>query len=186
MYSPTQQYYNLNNQMYCFNNYYPQPVEQERRMSYTEYLSSSNSSQGSFSDYEQSPVNISKDYFPHHQVIAGQSLAAEKFFVPSMMLPQQFYYPMMDMSPTPSMTSSPIISPMVEEIKQVKKQKKRNVCVKQKKQKEQEENTERNFPCHHEDCGKVFRRSEHLKRHIRSIHTREKRKSFVIGWLLSE
>ncbi|KAI8078167.1 uncharacterized protein B0P05DRAFT_439067, partial [Gilbertella persicaria] len=30
------------------------------------------------------------------------------------------------------------------------------------------------FPCDYEDCGKVFRRSEHLKRHIKSIHTREK------------
>ncbi|OZJ02521.1 hypothetical protein BZG36_04260 [Bifiguratus adelaidae] len=30
------------------------------------------------------------------------------------------------------------------------------------------------FVCKMEDCGKVFKRSEHLKRHIRSIHTREK------------
>lgn len=35
------------------------------------------------------------------------------------------------------------------------------------------------FKCHHDDCGKVFKRSEHLKRHIRSIHTMEKRKCFV-------
>ncbi|ORZ08428.1 hypothetical protein BCR42DRAFT_455605 [Absidia repens] len=33
------------------------------------------------------------------------------------------------------------------------------------------------FTCKHDDCGKVFKRSEHLKRHIRSIHTLEKRKS---------
>jgi hypothetical protein len=33
------------------------------------------------------------------------------------------------------------------------------------------------FTCKHEDCGKIFKRSEHLKRHIRSIHTLEKRKS---------
>lgn len=32
------------------------------------------------------------------------------------------------------------------------------------------------FTCNHDDCGKVFKRSEHLKRHIRSIHTLEKRK----------
>lgn len=34
----------------------------------------------------------------------------------------------------------------------------------------------KNFPCLHDNCGKVFKRSEHLKRHVRSIHTREKRK----------
>lgn len=32
------------------------------------------------------------------------------------------------------------------------------------------------FTCTHDDCGKIFKRSEHLKRHIRSIHTLEKRK----------
>jgi uncharacterized Zn-finger protein len=32
------------------------------------------------------------------------------------------------------------------------------------------------FICKDEGCGKVFKRSEHLKRHIRSIHTLEKRK----------
>ncbi|GJJ68204.1 hypothetical protein EMPS_00550 [Entomortierella parvispora] len=30
------------------------------------------------------------------------------------------------------------------------------------------------FTCRSEDCGKVFKRSEHLKRHVRSIHTMEK------------
>ncbi|KAG0238650.1 hypothetical protein BGW41_008124 [Actinomortierella wolfii] len=30
------------------------------------------------------------------------------------------------------------------------------------------------FTCRFEDCGKVFKRSEHLKRHVRSIHTLEK------------
>ncbi|KAG1446820.1 hypothetical protein G6F56_009455 [Rhizopus delemar] len=30
------------------------------------------------------------------------------------------------------------------------------------------------FHCRTEGCGKVFKRSEHLKRHIRSIHTLEK------------
>ncbi|GAA5805148.1 hypothetical protein HPULCUR_010661 [Helicostylum pulchrum] len=34
----------------------------------------------------------------------------------------------------------------------------------------------RMFGCKTEGCGKVFKRSEHLKRHIRSIHTMEKRK----------
>ncbi|KAF9930227.1 hypothetical protein BGZ67_005903 [Mortierella alpina] len=30
------------------------------------------------------------------------------------------------------------------------------------------------FTCHFDDCGKIFKRSEHLKRHVRSIHTQEK------------
>ncbi|KAF8976620.1 zf-C2H2 Zinc finger, C2H2 type [Entomortierella lignicola] len=30
------------------------------------------------------------------------------------------------------------------------------------------------FTCRVDDCGKVFKRSEHLKRHVRSIHTLEK------------
>ncbi|KAI8329723.1 hypothetical protein BC941DRAFT_331332, partial [Chlamydoabsidia padenii] len=32
----------------------------------------------------------------------------------------------------------------------------------------------KNFECTEGDCQKVFKRSEHLKRHIRSIHTKEK------------
>ncbi|SAL95278.1 hypothetical protein [Absidia glauca] len=34
----------------------------------------------------------------------------------------------------------------------------------------------KNFECTEGDCQKVFKRSEHLKRHVRSIHTKEKRK----------
>ncbi|KAK5816515.1 hypothetical protein F5H01DRAFT_341026 [Linnemannia elongata] len=30
------------------------------------------------------------------------------------------------------------------------------------------------FTCHIDDCGKLFKRSEHLKRHVRSVHTLEK------------
>ncbi|PHZ10650.1 uncharacterized protein RHIMIDRAFT_191314, partial [Rhizopus microsporus ATCC 52813] len=30
------------------------------------------------------------------------------------------------------------------------------------------------FACEYKDCGKVFGRQEHVKRHIRSIHTKEK------------
>ncbi|KAI8997685.1 hypothetical protein BDB01DRAFT_713925 [Pilobolus umbonatus] len=30
------------------------------------------------------------------------------------------------------------------------------------------------FKCDHDNCGKAFKRSEHLKRHVRSIHTLEK------------
>lgn len=33
------------------------------------------------------------------------------------------------------------------------------------------------YVCKVQDCGKCFSRGEHLKRHIRSIHTHEKRKS---------
>lgn len=34
------------------------------------------------------------------------------------------------------------------------------------------------YVCKVEDCGKCFSRGEHLKRHIRSIHTHEKREHF--------
>ncbi|KAJ9063144.1 hypothetical protein DSO57_1003276 [Entomophthora muscae] len=34
--------------------------------------------------------------------------------------------------------------------------------------------TTRHFMCSMKDCNKVFKRSEHLKRHVRSIHTLEK------------
>lgn len=37
----------------------------------------------------------------------------------------------------------------------------------------------RMFTCKADGCGKVFKRSEHLKRHIRSIHTLEKRKCYL-------
>ncbi|KAI8985934.1 hypothetical protein BDB01DRAFT_687926, partial [Pilobolus umbonatus] len=30
------------------------------------------------------------------------------------------------------------------------------------------------FTCTLDNCGKIFRRAEHLKRHSRSIHTKEK------------
>ncbi|KAF9946785.1 hypothetical protein BGZ70_003027 [Mortierella alpina] len=32
----------------------------------------------------------------------------------------------------------------------------------------------RMFTCIYDDCGKLFKRSEHLKRHVRSVHTLEK------------
>lgn len=41
-------------------------------------------------------------------------------------------------------------------------------------------NGARMFTCTADGCGKMFKRSEHLKRHIRSIHTLEKRKFHVI------
>ena len=40
----------------------------------------------------------------------------------------------------------------------------------------------RMYLCDVEGCGKCFARGEHLKRHVRSIHTYEKRKlSFFLG-----
>jgi uncharacterized Zn-finger protein len=36
----------------------------------------------------------------------------------------------------------------------------------------------RMYLCDVEGCGKCFARGEHLKRHVRSIHTYEKRKAF--------
>ncbi|ORZ12158.1 hypothetical protein BCR41DRAFT_307956 [Lobosporangium transversale] len=32
----------------------------------------------------------------------------------------------------------------------------------------------REFTCPMESCGRLFKRSEHLKRHIRSVHTQDK------------
>jgi hypothetical protein len=43
----------------------------------------------------------------------------------------------------------------------------------------------KNFECTEGDCQKVFKRSEHLKRHIRSIHTKEKRKYKANPWYQS-
>lgn len=40
--------------------------------------------------------------------------------------------------------------------------------------------TNRTYRCEVEECGKCFVRGEHLKRHIRSIHTNEKRERFVV------
>lgn len=37
----------------------------------------------------------------------------------------------------------------------------------------------RTYMCKVKDCGKCFARGEHLKRHVRSIHTNEKRKYFL-------
>ncbi|KAK3806399.1 MAG: hypothetical protein J3Q66DRAFT_290257 [Benniella sp.] len=34
--------------------------------------------------------------------------------------------------------------------------------------------TSRVFTCNLDECGKLFKRSEHLKRHVRSVHTLEK------------
>ncbi|KAI9487771.1 MAG: hypothetical protein EXX96DRAFT_466150, partial [Benjaminiella poitrasii] len=37
-----------------------------------------------------------------------------------------------------------------------------------------ENQEEKKFQCEYKGCGKIFKRSEHLKRHITSIHTKIK------------
>jgi hypothetical protein len=44
------------------------------------------------------------------------------------------------------------------------------------------EGGKRTFKCEVEGCGKCFVRGEHLKRHIRSIHTYDKRTSLLSSW----
>jgi uncharacterized Zn-finger protein len=41
----------------------------------------------------------------------------------------------------------------------------------------------RTYTCDVDGCGKLFARGEHLKRHVRSIHTYEKRQSFDVFFL---
>jgi hypothetical protein len=48
-----------------------------------------------------------------------------------------------------------------------------------------EETSKRLHVCNVEGCGKCFHRGEHLKRHIRSIHTHEKRESTACSSLSS-
>lgn len=48
---------------------------------------------------------------------------------------------------------------------------------KKKNNKQQEDDDEKQFKCTIEDCGKVFKRAEHLKRHVKSIHDRIKGKT---------
>ena len=42
---------------------------------------------------------------------------------------------------------------------------------------------QRMYMCKVAGCGKCFARGEHLKRHVRSIHTNEKRESLTLAWL---
>ena len=46
-----------------------------------------------------------------------------------------------------------------------------------------DESGSRSYVCDISGCGKCFVRGEHLKRHVRSIHTNDKRK-FFISWML--
>ena len=56
-----------------------------------------------------------------------------------------------------------------------KKSRGRRVPTKPAPDKEGVQKATRIYVCKVEDCGKCFNRGEHLKRHIRSIHTHEKR-----------
>lgn len=159
-------------------NYYPE--SDNRRMSYSDYLSSSSSSsQGSFSDYESSPLTGTEEYYP---VVAGQP----KFYYQQEVYPfvqQQQpgapmgYYPSYDClidHLMPAVASPP---PVVK-TETSGKQRIHHSRVKRSLISSSKNQDDKNFPCHHDDCGKVFKRSEHLKRHVRSIHTREKRKLY--------
>ncbi|KAK3847263.1 MAG: hypothetical protein J3R72DRAFT_188646 [Linnemannia gamsii] len=50
-------------------------------------------------------------------------------------------------------------------------------AIKQRRASLSPDTPSRVFNCNIDDCGKLFKRSEHLKRHVRSVHTLEKRKS---------
>ncbi|GAA5812400.1 hypothetical protein MFLAVUS_005852 [Mucor flavus] len=186
-------------------NYYPQ-VDNSRRISYSDYLSCSASSQGSFSDYDSSPLNGTEEYQP---IAAGQQ---QKTYYPFeqqqqpgahmlnyypyeclmeyqkqqdlqhlMMMPSPIYneYDLISTlsSPSCSTTTSCHTSPVIEqEIITSAGSKKKSTRVKRYAAAASVTNQDqaKNFPCLHDNCGKVFKRSEHLKRHVRSIHTREK------------
>ena len=217
MYSPPA--FNTHSPVYQSIGYYPSMVEdrrlsyptliedrrlsyhtmmEDRPASYCEYLSSS--SQASFSDYEQSPVNVPEEY---HTSVAGQQQYTpppQKYIVPSMnynhLMPSTGYYAQYDYvptfhheynqysnfsSPSPSTTtSSPVMSHQQEQLCGKKKTTTRaNKKIMTTKKQPYPDTSNKLFECEHQDCGKVFKRSEHLKRHNRSIHTREKRKCVV-------
>lgn len=62
-----------------------------------------------------------------------------------------------------------------------KKSRGRRVPTKTIAEKDGTQKETRLYVCDVEDCGKCFHRGEHLKRHIRSIHTHEKRGSHYIS-----
>ncbi|KZT42703.1 hypothetical protein SISSUDRAFT_979905 [Sistotremastrum suecicum HHB10207 ss-3] len=56
----------------------------------------------------------------------------------------------------------------------IKKSRGRRVPTRTVSDSEETRPTSRNYVCEVKQCGKRFSRGEHLKRHIRSIHTNEK------------
>ncbi|GAA5799334.1 hypothetical protein HPULCUR_004748 [Helicostylum pulchrum] len=196
-------------------------VDNSRRMSYSDYLSCSASSQGSFSDYESSPPlngttteeyqpiaagQQQKFYYPFEQQTQPQPLQQQpgahmldyyryeclveyqkqQDFQHLMMMPSPIYneYDLISTlsSPSCSTTTSCHTSPVLEQEtiptittgggkKKSATRVKRNAAAASVTTNQDQA---KNFPCLHDNCGKVFKRSEHLKRHVRSIHTREK------------
>ncbi|KAI8330955.1 hypothetical protein EDC96DRAFT_527896 [Choanephora cucurbitarum] len=160
--------------------------QQMRRMSHEDcaYLSSD----ASFSSQENSPLNGNLDYYPSMINYGHMSFPqpTEKMY-PVMYLasqssniwaPSMYQNYMVDplpvvssqrMTPSLSSTSSNIsLDQQTDKKKTIKKMRKRPEVTHS-----HAEGTKQ-FSCDYENCGKVFRRSEHLKRHIKSIHTREK------------
>ncbi|CAO3629874.1 unnamed protein product [Mucor hiemalis] len=138
------------------------------------------------------PFDCVMDYHNQHMMFKQHQL--EPVYDSMYNHQQQYQHHASDASsPTPSSTStansSPVTSPKMPcqvntggGKKKVTKstRAKRNAVSRVTKQQQQQQQVDdaslKTFPCEHHDCGKVFRRAEHLKRHIRSIHTREKRK----------
>lgn len=60
-----------------------------------------------------------------------------------------------------------------------KKSRGRRVPTKESTGADPNQKNNRLYVCTVEGCGKCFHRGEHLKRHIRSIHTHEKRKCYI-------
>lgn len=186
-------------------NYYPAPQQQEDRlMSYSDLLSCSTSSQTS--DYERSPctedyhpmVTVAAgqqqvyypgfhDYYQQHYESTIQKQQDLQHFMmmqspiynhPYHHQPQQQQQQKKNTtefisSPCSTTISSCHTSPVIAQ--ETLKKKKRSPIVKRIPSISTQE-SQKSFPCIHNNCGKVFKRSEHLKRHVRSIHTKEKRK----------
>lgn len=160
MYSPTNHY------TYQAMNYYT-PEPDTRRMSFCDYLSSSSSS-SSYSDYESSPLTGAEEYFAGQPKFYYQQ---QYPFVQQLQEPGANtmigYYDCLIDTLMPSAPPAPMIA--VESKQRIHHPRAKRSVNSSKKQ------DEKTFLCRHDDCGKVFKRSEHLKRHMRSIHTREKR-----------
>jgi hypothetical protein len=76
-------------------------------------------------------------------------------------------------SPSPTLIDTKSASLKSCKMKSFKIKARRNAAVQKAEAQALELKT---FKCDFDHCGKIFKRSEHLKRHVRSIHTREKRK----------